>query len=95
MSGCSGSTRNNEYDNNLNCKQKETPNRLLRTGAECSLGVYYVHMLVLTAIEHLGLIGDDHIGLLAIKIVLIYGISFVLAFVISKVPYVKKVLLGL
>ena len=60
-----------------------------------SIGVYYIHMLVLTAIEYVGFVGDSSILILAVKIIATYSVSLVAAFIISKIPYVKKILLGL
>ena len=60
-----------------------------------SIGVYYIHMLVLTAIEYVGFVGDSSIVILAVKTVATYCVSLVAAFIISKIPYVKKILLGL
>jgi surface polysaccharide O-acyltransferase-like enzyme len=65
----------------------------LQTGSKLSFGVYYVHMLVLTALEYVGLTGETNLLLLVVKILLCYVISFVAAFVIAKIPYVKKVLM--
>ncbi len=59
-----------------------------------SIGVYYIHMLVLTVLEKVGIVGDSNILILVAKIVATYIISLIGAFVISKIPFVRKILLG-
>lgn len=80
---------------NLPWTQKEKPRKLLQITSTLSIGVFYVHMLVLTVLEYVGLTGATNILLLAVKIILGYGVSLVAAFVISKIPYVRKVLMGI
>ncbi len=59
-----------------------------------SIGVYYIHMLVLTVLEKIGVTGDNNILVLGVKIIATYVISLIGAFVISKIPVVRKILLG-
>lgn len=80
---------------NLPWTQKEKPCKLLHTGSVLTMGVFYVHMLVITALEYVGLTASASILLLIVKIILSYGVSLGIAFVISKIPYVKKILMGL
>ncbi len=80
---------------NMHWTEKERPLRLLKTGSVLSIGVFYVHMLVITALEHIGLTASASILLLIVKILLSYGVSFGIAFVISKIPYARKILMGL
>lgn len=67
----------------------------LKTGGELSLGIYYLHMLVLTGLEYIGLLGDSNIFLLGMKVILIYLISGLVAFIISKIPYIRFILMGI
>lgn len=60
-----------------------------------SLGIFYVHMLVLTGLEYLGITGTNSIGVLIVKIVLTYLISLLISYVISKIKYLRPMLLGL
>ena len=60
-----------------------------------SIGVYYIHMLVITALEYVGFTGSTSIVLLTVKTVLAYAISLISAIVISKTPIARKVLMGL
>ena len=80
---------------NLPWTQKEKPCKLLGVGSVLTMGVYYVHMLVITALEYVGLMGGASILLLIVKIFLAYGVSLGIAFVISKIPYVRMVLMGI
>jgi hypothetical protein len=52
-------------------------------------------MLVITALEYVGLTASASILLLIVKILLAYGVSLGIAFVISKIPYVRMVLMGI
>lgn len=80
---------------NLPWTEKERPCKLLHTGSVLTMGVYYVHMLVITALEYVGLIGNANILLLIVKIFVAYGVSLGIALVISKIPYVRMVLMGI
>lgn len=62
--------------------------------SELSIGVYYIHMLVLTVIEYAGFKGESNLFVLGAKIVATYVISLIGAFVISLIPGVRKILLG-
>ena len=80
---------------NMHWTERERPRKLLQTGSALSIGVFYVHMLVITALEYVGLTGEANVLLLIVKILLAYGISFVVAFVISKIPYIRMLLMGI
>ncbi len=59
-----------------------------------SLGVYYIHMLVLTAIEATDLFDPTKILMLIVKIILTLAISLAGAYIISLIPVVRRILLG-
>jgi surface polysaccharide O-acyltransferase-like enzyme len=59
-----------------------------------SVGVYYIHMIVLTFLEEVGFVGESNILVLEAKIIATYLVSLVGAFIISKIPVVRKILLG-
>ena len=80
---------------NAKFSEKGKSLRALRTGAELSIGVFYIHMLILTLVESFGLIGDSNVLVLVAKIVIVYSCSYLLSFVISKIPFVNKVLMGI
>lgn len=80
---------------NLRWTENEKVRKLLQLGGTLSIGVYYVHMLVLTALEYVGLVGDTNLLLLTVKILLTYAISFVGAFIISKIPHIRMFLMGI
>ncbi len=67
---------------------------LISTASALSIGVYYIHMLALTVIEKVGLAGADNLLVLVLKIAVTYILSFFGAFVISKIPVVRRFLLG-
>ncbi len=73
---------------------KEKAQGVVVTISSLSIGVYYIHMLVLTVLEKIGVTGADNIFILAVKIIATYVISLIGAFVISKIPVVRKILLG-
>ena len=60
-----------------------------------SIGVYYIHMLVITALEYVGLTGSESIAVLTVKLIVAYLVSLVGAIVISKIPYVRMILMGI
>lgn len=62
--------------------------------SELSIGIYYIHMLVLTVIEYAGFKGESNIFILGSKIIATYIISLAGAYIISLVPGVRKILLG-
>lgn len=72
----------------------EKVNGIITKVAILSVGVYYIHMLVLTVIEKVGFTGENNILILGVKIIATYLISLIGAFIISKIPVVRKILLG-
>ena len=60
-----------------------------------SIGIFYIHMLVMTAFEYAGFSGSDNLFVCELKCVAVYGVSAVIAFSISKVPGLRKILLGI
>ena len=76
-------------------------NRAFRNNAfvsglsDISIGIYYVHMLVITALEHAGFSGADNLLICILKVILAYVASAVISFGISKIPGIRKLLLGM
>lgn len=68
--------------------------KIITSLSSLSIGVFYIHMLVLTGLEYLGITGTTNIGELAFKIILTYIISLMLALVISKIKYFRTIFLG-
>lgn len=60
-----------------------------------SIGVFYIHMLILTAFEYAGLSGANSIILCIVKCFSVYGISVLIASCISKIPVLKRMLLAM
>lgn len=77
---------------NMKCRASKT--QIILEGSKLSIGVFYVHMLVLTVFEYVGLKGQDSITLLCLKVALTYLVSTVLAYIISKIPCLRWVLMG-
>lgn len=73
---------------------KEKGLNIVNTLSALSIGVYYIHMLVLTVLEKIGFTGENNILFLGGKIIATYVISLMGAFLISKIPVVRKILLG-
>ena len=78
-----------------NIKYQGSKSRIVAETSKLSIGVFYIHMLVLTAVEYAGITGSDSVIILAVKIIIVYLISTVCAFFVSKVPYLKGLLMGL
>lgn len=60
-----------------------------------SIGVFYIHMLVMTAFEYAGFSGTDNLLLCGLKSIAVYGVSAIIALCISKIPVLRKILLGM
>ncbi len=73
---------------------KEKSVKAVATLSTLSIGIYYIHMLVLTLLEKVGIVGDGNIIILVVKIFATYIVSLVGAFIISKIPFIRKILLG-
>lgn len=80
---------------NLSFKKDGTLCKSLKLGSELAIGVFYVHMLVMAVLEHIGLLADTSVVLLICKTAVSYIASLAIAFVISRIPYVRKILMGL
>ena len=65
----------------------------VKTLAEMTMGIYYVHMLILTAIEYIGLSGSNNLFWCEIKALAIFLISIFTIFMIKKVK-ICKILIG-
>ena len=70
-------------------------NRLTTTMSELSIGIYYVHMLVMTAFEYIGFSGSDDLMVCVAKVVATYIVSAVITWIMSKIPGLRKVFLGI
>ena len=70
-------------------------NKLVKTMSELSVGIFYLHMLVLTAFEFVGFKGERSLLICLAKVVATYGVSAVIAWVIAKIPVIRKLLLGI
>lgn len=60
-----------------------------------SIGVFYIHMLVMSAFEYAGFSGADNLFICELKCVVVYGISALIALCISRIRGLRKVLLGM
>lgn len=60
-----------------------------------SIGVFYVHMLVMTAFEYIGFSGADNLFICELKSIFVYGVSVVISYCISRIPVMRKILLGM
>lgn len=79
---------------NKKYKLKEKSVKIITTLSSLSIGVYYIHMLVLTVIEYAGFKGENNIIILGVKIIATYLVSLLGAYIISLIPGVRKILLG-
>ena len=66
---------------------------IVKTLAKMTMGIYYIHMLVLTAIEYLGFIGNKNLFLCEIKAIVVFLIS-IISIVIMKKIKILKILVG-
>lgn len=62
--------------------------------SELSIGVFYVHMLILIVLERIGLSGEKSIFILTMKTVLIYVMSLLVSYIISGLSVLRSALLG-
>ena len=83
------------YIQNRKNTQKVVVLKLFKTGSNLSIGVFYVHMLVLTLLENLGFTGEANVIILIAKTLSVYLVSLIISYMLSKIPFVKKILLGL
>lgn len=74
---------------------KDKTKSFIAKASMLSVGVYYVHMLVLTAFEYMGFKGESNIIILGAKIILTYMVSFLGSFIISKIPFINTAFLGI
>lgn len=66
---------------------------MLNLGSKYTIGVFYIHMLILVACEYSGLVGNSIIVLLA-KIFITFVSSLLIIHIISENSILKKILLG-
>lgn len=71
------------------------PKKLITGLSDISIGIFYVHMLVITAFEYVGFSGADNLMICLLKSVSAFAVSAIISFVISKIPGMRKILLGL
>lgn len=62
--------------------------------SDVSIGIYYVHMLVVTALEYIGFTGANNLMICILKVIVAYMVSALIAFMISKILGLRKILLG-
>lgn len=79
--------QNYKFKNTCFCK-------LISDFSKLSLGIFYIHMLVLLAFEYCGFLGLENIYICVIKSVLIFGISAILIRIIKRNRSLNKYLLG-
>ena len=60
-----------------------------------TIGVFYIHMLIMTAFEYVGFSGSNNLLVCELKSIAVYVTSAMAVFIISKVPGFRKILLGL
>lgn len=60
--------------------------------AKLSMGVFYIHMLVLTALEYTGWFNNESFVMLMAKITITIVCSFIGSYIIEKTPILKKLL---
>ena len=63
--------------------------------SDVSIGIYYVHMLVVTALEYVGFSGSNNLLICVLKVIAAYVVSALIAFGISRIPVLRSALLGL
>lgn len=63
--------------------------------SDLSIGVYYVHMLVITVFEYLGFTGAENLLICILKVIAAFAVSVLISFIISKIPRLRRILLGL
>ena len=78
----------------LEINHKSISKKIVIKLSELSMGVFYIHMLILIVMEHLGVSGEKSIIILAVKTVLIYVLSLIGTYIINLVPVLRRVLLG-
>lgn len=80
---------------NRKYKFKQKTSMVITRISSLSIGVYYIHMLVLTAIEYAGFRGSDNLVVLIAKLFATYLVSLILSTVISKIPVLNRLLLSM
>lgn len=77
----------------ININHSSIFNRIIIKTSELSIGVFYVHMFILIAIERIGFSGENSIFIVIFKTIVVYIISLFIAYIISKIPILRSVLL--
>ena len=81
------------FQNKKWCFKEKTVSKIAKLSV-LSLGVYYIHMLVLTVIEAANILDASKISMLIVKVILTWAISLIGAYIISLIPVVRRLLLG-
>lgn len=76
--------------NNIKFKLKEKTPQRLATISNLTFGVYIIHALVLSLFNKLFPYTENCVLYLAICYITVMGISFLAAYIISKIPVIKK-----
>ncbi len=69
-------------------------NRAVHRLSGYTLGVFYIHMLVLTAFEYLGFTGAQSLSMCGIKTVAVFIVSSIMIAIMNKIKWINKLLLG-
>lgn len=77
----------------ININHSSIFNKIIIKTSELSIGVFYVHMFILIAIERIGFSGENSMFIVIFKTILVYIISLFLSYIISKIPILGSVLL--
>ncbi len=62
--------------------------------SECTVGVFYIHMLVMAALELIPIFNSASLSLTLLKILIAYIVSYACSVMISYIPFINKLLMG-
>lgn len=71
---------------------KENVKLGIQSVSKMTMGVFYIHMLVLTTLEYTGWFASDSFVMLAVKSLITILCSFVGSYIIGKIPILRKIL---
>lgn len=77
------------------CNENRMITKLITALSSLSIGVYYIHMLYVTMLEKIGFSGETSVAVLVLKILAVFIMSLCSSWVISKIPYLRGILLGI
>lgn len=69
-------------------------NRAVKRLSAYTLGIFYIHMLVLTAFEYLGFTGAQNWGMCGVKIIAVFGVSCIIVAIMNKIKWMNKLFLA-